>query len=134
MRDIRVKTLPDGRGSDRSRDRKGALLLLLLSSSLCAGQSGTEQGINAFQQGRYVEACRLLQDAVTHDPSDEHARAFLALARAAGGHCAQAIEELTARFHSSANPDLARLAGLALVQCMSTVGATDKAPAVLMHC
>src|ERR1039457_857546 len=95
MRDIRMNTLPYGRGSDRSRDRKGASILLaflLLSSFLCAGQAGTEQGINAFQQGRYVEACRLLQDAITHDPSDEHARAFLALARAAGGHCAEAME------------------------------------------
>jgi tetratricopeptide (TPR) repeat protein len=107
------------------------LSFLLLAWPLCAGQSGTEQGINAFQQGRYGEACRLLEDAVNHDPSDEHARAFLALARAAGGHCAQAIEELTARFQSSANPDLARLAGLALVQCMSTAGSTDKALAVV---
>ena len=128
----------DSRLGGRSRLKGGCrqdclphvFALLLLALPLCAGQSGTEQGINAFQQGRYVEACRLLQDAVTDDPSDEHARAFLALARAAGGHCAEATEELTARFHSSADPDLARLAGLALVQCMSTVGATDKAIAV----
>src|ERR1022692_179729 len=133
MRDIRMNTLPYGRGSDRSRDRQGASILfafLLLALPLCAQQSGTEQGIKAFQQGRFVEACRLLEDAATRDPSDEHVRAFLALARAAGGHCAPAIEDLTARFHSSANPDLARLAGLALVQCMSTAGATDKALAV----
>src|ERR1019366_3965500 len=103
---------------------------LVLALPLCAGQSGTEQGINAFQQGRYVEACHLLEDAIGRDPTDEHARAFLALARAAGGHCVPAIEELTARFHSSSNPDLARLAGLALVQCMSTAGDTDKALAV----
>ena len=106
------------------------IAFLLLASPLCTAQSGTEQGINAFQQGRYVEACRLLQEAVNHDPSDEHARTFLALARAAGGHCAEALAELTARFHSSADPDLARLAGLALVQCMSTAGDTDKALAV----
>jgi tetratricopeptide (TPR) repeat protein len=105
-------------------------LLLLLASTLCAAQSITEQGIDAFQQGRYVEACRLLQDAAGRDPSDEHARAFLALSRAASGHCAETIGELTSRFHGSANPDLARLAGLALVQCMSTAGSTDKALAV----
>src|ERR1019366_10592301 len=88
------------------------LAFLLMALSLrAAGQSGTEQGIHAFQQGRYVEACRLLEDAVIHDPSDEHARVFLALARAAGGHCAEALEELTARFRSSADPDLARPAG-----------------------
>src|ERR1035441_6767020 len=95
-----------------ARWRALILAFLLLAWPLCADQSGTEQGIHAFQQGRYVEACRLLQDAVTHDPSDEHARAFLALARAAGGHCAEAMEELTARFHSSANPDLARHSGI----------------------
>ena len=101
---------------------------LVLIWPLCAaGQSVTEQGISAFQHGRYAEASRLLQDAVDRDPADEHARAFLALARAAGGHCAEAIGELTARFSSSANPDLARLSGLALVQCLGASGNTDKA-------
>src|ERR1019366_7216844 len=72
---------------------------LILAFSLCAaGQSITEQGISAFQHGRYVEACRLLEDAVSRDRGDEHARAFLALARAASGHCAEAIGDLTARF------------------------------------
>ncbi len=100
--------------------------LLALVSPLCA-QSLTEQGISAFQHGRYVEAGRLLQQAVTRDPADEHAREFLALAQAAGGHCPQAIRELTARFQRSANPDLNRLAGLALVQCLSAGGETDRA-------
>ena len=142
MRDTKrssAQPLPHGRGSDPSHDRKGVVafkrtilfaFLLLALSLPAAGQSGTEQGINAFQQGRYVEACHLFEDAIGRDPTDEHARAFLALARAAGGHCVPAIEELTARFHSSSNPDLARLAGLALVQCMSTAGDTDKALAV----
>ena len=130
-----ARPLPYGRGSDGnripSRDRKGALLLcacLTLAFSLCAaGQSITEQGISAFQHGRYVEACRLLEDAVSRDRGDEHARAFLALARAASAHCAESIAELTARFYSSGNPDLARLAGLALVQCLGAAGKTDAA-------
>ncbi|MCX6632850.1 MAG: tetratricopeptide repeat protein [Candidatus Solibacter sp.] len=106
--------------------------LLILAWPLCAaGQSTAEQGISAFQHGRYVEASRLLGDAVNRDPADEHARAFLALARAASGHCPEATGELTARFQSSARSDLARLAGLALVQCMSAGGNTDKALAVV---
>jgi tetratricopeptide (TPR) repeat protein len=129
------KPLPHGRGSDQSRDGvpsgSGALLLyvcLILASTLsAAGQSLTEQGIAAFQRGSYVEASRLLQDATGRDPSDEHARAFLALARAASGHCAEATGDLTSRFNSSSNPDLVRLAGLALVQCLSAAGTTDKA-------
>jgi tetratricopeptide (TPR) repeat protein len=104
--------------------------LLLFALPLCAAESITEQGISAFQRGRYVEACKLLQDAVSRDPADEHARAFLALARAASGHCAEAIGELTARFHGSADSDLARLAGLALVQCLGAGGEADKALAV----
>ena len=104
--------------------------LLVLVSPLCAAESLTQQGISAFQHGRYVEATRLLQQAVSRDPADEHAREFLALARAASGRCPDAIGELTARFKGSTNPDLARLAGLALVQCLSTGGETDKALAV----
>jgi len=101
---------------------------LILAFSLCAAaQPAAEQGISAFQHGHFAEARRLLEDAVSRDPADEHARAFLALARAASGHCAETIGDLTASFNNSASPDLARLAGLALVQCLSAEGNTDKA-------
>jgi tetratricopeptide (TPR) repeat protein len=103
------------------------VMVFALALPLCAADSLTEQGVNAFQHGHYVEACRLLQDAVSQAPNDEHARAFLALARAGAGHCAEAIPELTARFGASADPDLARLSGLALVQCMVAKGETVKA-------
>jgi tetratricopeptide (TPR) repeat protein len=103
---------------------------LLLAGQLFAADSVTSQGISAFQQGRYLEAARLLEDAVRRDPADEHARTFLALARAAAGGCAQAVPELTARFHGAADRDLARLSGLALVQCMSAGGEADKALAM----
>jgi len=103
---------------------------LMIAVPLCADDSIAAQGISAFQQGRYAEASRLLEDAVRLDPSDAHARAFLALARAAGGHCPEAIAELTARFQGSGDADLARLAGLALVQCMIAGGAPGKALAV----
>jgi tetratricopeptide (TPR) repeat protein len=87
-----------------------------------ADPATTEQGVAAFQQGRYAEARRLLQDALKADPHDEHARTFLGLAQAATGHCTEAVEALTDRFNNSANPDLARLAGLALVQCVMAGG------------
>jgi len=103
---------------------------LILAIPLCADDSITAQGIAAFQQGRYAEASRLLEDAVRHDPADAHARTFLALARASAGHCPEATTELTAQFQSSANADLARLSGLALVQCMSAGGDPNKALAV----
>ena len=105
----------------------GVVLIFALALPLCAADSLAEQGVGAFEHGHYVEACRLLQDAVLRAPNDEHARAFLALARAGAGHCAEAIPELTARFGASADPDLARLSGLALVQCLVAKGETDKA-------
>ncbi len=58
-----------------------------------------------------------MQDALKADPKDDHARTFLVLSRAATGHCAEAIPDLADRFDRSANPGLARLAGLALVGC-----------------
>ena len=94
-----------------------ALALLLAAFPLAAADSITEQGVAAFQQGRYLDASRILQDALKADPRDEHARTFLALSRAATGHCAEALADLADRFRSSANPDLSRLSGLALAQC-----------------
>jgi tetratricopeptide (TPR) repeat protein len=110
-----------------------ALAALLLSVAMAAiaqpssADSLTEQGIALFRTGRFVEACQVLQKAYASDPNDEHARAFLALAQAGAGHCADAIPELTARFAASTDPDLVRLTGLALVQCLVAGGETAKA-------
>ncbi len=101
-------------------------LISLLALPLLA-QSPTEQGLAAFQQGRYLEATRILGQALKTDPTNDHARTFLALSRAATGHCAEAIPDLAGRFDHSTNPDLARLAGLALAQCYVTEGQCAKA-------
>ena len=128
----RARRLAIGAQLGKLPHRLAPAVLLLAAATTAVAQhpssgSLTEQGIAAFQHGHYVEACRLLQDAVTRDPNDEHARAFLALARAGAGHCGDAIAELTARFAASADPDLARLTGLALVQCLVARGETAKA-------
>jgi tetratricopeptide (TPR) repeat protein len=102
-------------------------VLLALAVALNAVAQTTEQGISAFQHGRYAEAARLLENTVAHDPSDEHAHVFLALARAATGHCADAIPQLTSEWSKPTNADLARLSGLALVQCFIAAGQTAKA-------
>jgi tetratricopeptide (TPR) repeat protein len=94
---------------------------------VAGADSLTEQGVIAFQQGRYLEASRLLGDAIHSDPRDEHARTFLALAQAATGRCPEAIPVLAERFEKSPDRDLARLAGLALVQCFATLGKTAEA-------
>jgi superkiller protein 3 len=112
-----------------------SLLALALALPLCGAEQAAEpavaQGIAAFQQGRYADAGRQLQDALRQHPSNEHARTFLALTRAATGHCAEAIPELSARFNQSAGADLSRLAGLALAQCLVTQNEVAKAVPVV---
>jgi tetratricopeptide (TPR) repeat protein len=103
------------------------LASLLAAFPLLAADSPTEQGVAAFQQGRYLEASRLLEDALRADPRDEPARTFLALARAATGHCGDAVADLADRFQKSPDPLLARLAGLALAQCFIAQEQTAKA-------
>ncbi len=86
-----TNSLPRYHRAATVRERaRGLGLLFFLAASLVAATSLTEQGISAFAQGRYIEAARLLQTAVTQNPSDEHAREFLALAKAAGGRCQDA--------------------------------------------
>ena len=124
----KLPSCPGGRASARAGlQPRSICLLLALTLPLLAADSLTEQGVAAFQQGHYLESSRLLQDALKADPNDDHARTFLALSRAATGHCAEAIPDLADRFDKSANPDLSRLAGLALAQCYVTEGQCDKA-------
>jgi len=111
-------------------DIRAALLVIAAAGPLLLAQSATEQGVIAFQQGHYVQAGKLLADALRGNPRDEHARTFLALTRAATGHCAEAVPDLTDRFQKSDNRDLARLAGLALAQCLGAEGDTAKAVAI----
>ncbi|MGA2598679.1 MAG: tetratricopeptide repeat protein [Bryobacteraceae bacterium] len=92
---------------------------MTLFLSVCFAQSLTERGIAAFQHGRYADAKQALEAAIQKDSNDEHARTFLALTRAATGHCSEAIPDLTERFQHSDDADLRRLAGLGLIQCLS---------------
>src|SRR5437588_4025250 len=93
-----------------------AALLFVVS----AADSITERGVEAFQRGRYAEATKLLEEALAKNPRDDHARTFLALTRAATGHCTEALPDLTDRFRASTDAGLRRLAGLALVDCTLT--------------
>ncbi|HZT37912.1 MAG TPA: tetratricopeptide repeat protein [Bryobacteraceae bacterium] len=77
-------------------------------------QTGVDEGIRAFHQGRYAEAKKLLSSF----PSDSHAQTFLALATAASGGCRQAERSLTQQFESNGDAELRRLCGLALTQCL----------------
>jgi thioredoxin-like negative regulator of GroEL len=63
----------------------GIVLALLLSR---------DEGIKAFNEGRYSVALSKLTDAAK-DPNDKEARLFLALAQAATGDCASALPKLS---------------------------------------
>ncbi len=79
--------------------------LLLIVSALY----GSQDGIRAFQEGRYSEALVQLKDA-----KDPTGRAFLALTEAALGDCKSALPGLSENY---ADPTLSRLTGLAAVKC-----------------
>lgn len=95
--------------------RIGALLSVALAAQ--TPDDLVSRGILEFQQGRYSAAQNTLQEAVARKVSDAHARTFLALARAAAGGCDSVGGDLKEQFENSADPDLRRMSGLALVQC-----------------
>jgi tetratricopeptide (TPR) repeat protein len=79
--------------------------------------SAREEGIAAFEAGRYSIALTKLTDAAK-DPRDERARLFLALTEAALGDCKKALPEL---------PATDRLSGLAAAKCYAAIGDEGKA-------
>src|ERR1700683_2327215 len=77
-------------------------------------QDPVAKGIQEFRDGQYEAAKATLEQALREKTGDAHAVTFLALARAATGGCDAAASDLSATFAGSPNPDLRRLAGLAL--------------------
>ena len=98
-----------------TNSRLRCALMIVLAAPLALAQE-TDQvtaGIAAFQRGQYAEARKILEKA----PATPHSRVFLALTRAELGDCVAVTPELKTQFDETADPDLRRLAGLALVQC-----------------
>jgi tetratricopeptide (TPR) repeat protein len=85
-----------------------------LAASLLAATSAREDGIQAFEAGRYSVALAKLTEAAK-DSHDTRARMFLALTYAAMGDCRAALPGLTAAGND-------RLAGLAAAKCYSVMG------------
>jgi len=84
----------------------------------------TQEGITAFNQGRYSVALAKLAEAAK-DANDKQAQLFLALVQAATGDCATALPALRSMAVEQ------RLAGIAAVKCYSAAGAETKAFALL---
>jgi len=88
-------------------------MLLLAALTARAQQDSLEQGIAEFHRGEYAAAQASLEKAA----DSPQRRAFLALARAASGHCAAARPDLAKQFAETPDTELRRLTGLALSQC-----------------
>lgn len=98
----------------------------LLCLGLTASAADLNEGIAAFNAGRYTEALRLLEPA--RADGDQRAAVYLALTKAALNQCDAAMATVTAPVDDR---DLARLAGLAATRCYSTSGSTPKALSVI---
>jgi tetratricopeptide (TPR) repeat protein len=104
-------------------------LLLLAALAARAQQDSLEKGIAEFHRGEYAAAQASLEKAV----DSPQRRAFLALTRAAGGHCDTARPDLAKQFAETPDTELRRLTGLALSQCDLALGQYDEAFPVLAH-
>lgn len=92
-----------------------------LVASLLWAASAREDGIAAFEAGRYSVALAKLKKAAK-DSHDTRARLFLALTQAAMGDCRTALPNLITN---------GRLAGLAAAKCYAAIGDEAKAFATL---
>ena len=101
--------------------------VLMLTAMAGAQQDSLEKGIAEFHRGDYAAAQASLEKAADRPQG----RAFLALARAAGGHCDAARSDLAQQFAETPDSDLRRLTGLALSQCDLMQSHFDQAFAVL---
>ena len=93
--------------------------MLVISGIVLALLLSKDEGIKAFNEGRYSAALSKLTEAAK-DPNDKEAHLFLALTQAATGDCASALPSLTAM---PTEP----LAGIAAVKCYSATGQESKA-------
>jgi tetratricopeptide (TPR) repeat protein len=99
----------------------------LLACLAVFAQSGVEDGIQAFHQGRYAEARKIL----TAYPADPRAQTFLALAMAGSDGCPEAEPRLRQQLESNGDAQLRRLSGLGLTQCLMARKDFDAAVPVL---
>ncbi len=94
-------------------------MMLVISHLALALLLSRDEGIRAFNEGRYSVALTELTEAAK-DLSDKQAQLFLALTQAATGNCATALPALTALTQEP-------LAGIAAVKCYSATGSETKA-------
>src|ERR1700730_5306485 len=94
--------------------------IALLAVALAFGQSETtlDRGIDEFHKGQYSDAQQDFERTLKLSPADARAITYLAITRASLGDCAGSIEELRLQCHRNPDPEIRRLAGLAVIQCL----------------
>ncbi len=97
------------------------VISIALASTLLVAGSIRDEGIAAFNEGRYSIALEKLKQT---NSTDTTAQAFLGLTEAALGDCTAALPKLTAV--PTGEPDLYRLSNLAAVKCYSASGNESK--------
>ena len=95
-----------------------AVLTVGLSALLLGSSTDREEGLKAFNEGRYTAALEKLKRAAASQP-DTMAQTFLALTEAARGDCEAALPTLT-RVNDGQDGDVYKLAQLAAVKCYSS--------------
>lgn len=116
-----------------------SVLILLIGTALAQRfQPNTEvaldKGIEAFHKEQYVDAQRDLEKAVQLSPADARAITYLVLTRAAFGECSvTGIEELRLQAYRNADPEIRRLAGLAVVRCLLVFNRVTEAMPLLTN-
>src|SRR5436305_513284 len=96
---------------------RGLCALLLVSGTATPDNSARQEGMAAFNEGRYSAAAVKFREALKRS-SDQSTRVFAALTEAALGHCQAALPELTAR-PGPTDANLYRMSTLAAVKCYS---------------
>lgn len=102
---------------------KSGIAIVCAALALRAADSLRNEGIAAFNAGRYSVALLKLRQAVAKDPADHVGARFLALTQAAKGDCKSALPVLV--------KDSDPLAGLGAVKCYSALGDDTGAFALL---
>ncbi|MGJ5815654.1 tetratricopeptide repeat protein [Paludibaculum fermentans] len=105
-----------------------ATLPFIFVTLACAQSDPLISGLEAFHKGDMPAAERFLRSAAKGN--DPRASAFLALTLAATGRCEEAVPALQLAYKGS-NPEIARLAGLAFVQCRLAAASIEDAAAVI---
>lgn len=108
------------------------LAILALPALVLAQTNALLDGLERFHRGDYAGAETEFRE-ILKSGENRTAQTFLALVEAGTGRCEEAMPELEKGFSAGGDPDVKRLAGLALAQCQIHASRTDDAFRTIEH-